>query len=319
MFASTTAEQVVSAVEAVVVAHRPVDAAFVASFADFSLQQATSALELAEHMGLVEKSGGTQGFVPRSPLARYLNSSNQAQRATVLRVTLEQYEPFVVFRERLPHAGSPTEAARQTKALLSLTEHHEAIKDTLINCGTYAQAISAEGGGQYSIANDPQANKLQALAGGCADLTSAEGLVRQLIGEDGQKIADRNSVILELASALVKARDADGRGSVVCAGNAVDSLLASRELPFGANLTNAHGINQKADGLRGGSTKQLPKKIQHICYYLGHVRNAADHGLDSDVNAAWQISPETGLAYVFVACTMIAALAAWEQSARAEI
>jgi hypothetical protein len=42
--------------------------------------------------------------------------------------------------------------------------------------------------------------------------------------------------------------------------------------------------------------------------YLGHVRNAADHGIDQDVGAAWTIRPQTGLEYVHVACSFLVSI-----------
>jgi hypothetical protein len=48
--------------------------------------------------------------------------------------------------------------------------------------------------------------------------------------------------------------------------------------------------------------------LRHIGSYLGTIRNAADHGPDPDINnASWQIRDATGLEYVFVACSFIAA------------
>jgi hypothetical protein len=44
--------------------------------------------------------------------------------------------------------------------------------------------------------------------------------------------------------------------------------------------------------------------------YLGHIRNAADHGIDSEINMQWDVSPKTAVEYVHVAQTAIAAMVA---------
>ena len=67
-----------------------------------------------------------------------------------------------------------------------------------------------------------------------------------------------------------------------------------------------NGINAKADEL--SSKGKLPKKLLNVAKYLGHVRNAADHGVDPEINAPWTIRDANGLQYCFVACSFVAAV-----------
>jgi hypothetical protein len=69
---------------------------------------------------------------------------------------------------------------------------------------------------------------------------------------------------------------------------------------MGVALTGASGINQKLDKFR--SNNNLPKRVVAAAKYLGPIRNAADHGRDTDpdVNAVWKIQPSTALKYVYV-------------------
>jgi hypothetical protein len=93
---------------------------------------------------------------------------------------------------------------------------------------------------------------------------------------------------------------------VVAAGNAVESFLEHKAAAVGANVAGATGINAKIEKYL--EVKGLPKKLGFVGKYLGHVRNAADHGVDQDVGAAWEISPETSIEYVFVACSFVRAV-----------
>ena len=60
------------------------------------------------------------------------------------------------------------------------------------------------------------------------------------------------------------------------------------------------------------SANALPKKLIVMGKYLGHIRNAADHGADPEVGAARQIQQSTGLEFVYVACSFISAVRAKE-------
>jgi hypothetical protein len=102
---------------------------------------------------------------------------------------------------------------------------------------------------------------------------------------------------------LLRARGNDGRGAVVSAGNAVESYVADLAGRVGVGLAGATGINAIIDRLDQANT--LPKKLVFVGKYLGHVRNAADHGVDPDVGASWLIQSSTGTEYVFVACSFL--------------
>jgi hypothetical protein len=103
----------------------------------------------------------------------------------------------------------------------------------------------------------------------------------------------------------------------VGAGNAVESYLEEYAARRTVQLGNAPGINAKIDKLVAGNV--MPKKLAAVGKYLGHVRNAADHGVDTEVGAPWAIRPATGVKYVFVSCSFIAAVTAREQNKPPEI
>jgi hypothetical protein len=115
-----------------------------------------------------------------------------------------------------------------------------------------------------------------------------------------------NRFIVPLATALIKANNRDGEGAVQAAGNAVESHSTAMATRMGVNLAGANGIIEKLN--KFANPRRLPRKLIQIGGYLGAVRNAADHGPDADINnLSWQIRVATGLEYVFVACSFIAA------------
>jgi hypothetical protein len=85
------------------------------------------------------------------------------------------------------------------------------------------------------------------------------------------------------------------------------------------NVTGAAGIIEKLNRF-AAAPRRLPRYIIHIGSYLGAIRNAADHGPDADINnQPWEIRDATGLEYVFVACSFIAATIGLERNQRPEI
>src|SRR5437773_12376641 len=98
-FYLATAEQVVTVVEAVVVHQVATPIEFVAEFSDIPKDRAESALKLAMDIGLL--SNQPTGYSALNALCRFVVTPNQMQKAAVLRIMLESYQPFITFRERL--------------------------------------------------------------------------------------------------------------------------------------------------------------------------------------------------------------------------
>ncbi|MES1929224.1 hypothetical protein SADO_08207 [Salinisphaera dokdonensis CL-ES53] len=300
-FWRATAEAVVAAVDAAYIAAKPVDQIYVSEFCQLTRENAYAALKLAVDLDLLREENGE--YVTANCLCRALVTSNQQRKATALRLALEDYEPFILFRDRLITTGDAPTAARQLKQLLDLSNHFDEIKETLLSLGQYCRALIAEGGGAYRAAEEGAAHDLQSLAGACSDLHQAESLVCREIGADFVPNIPRAEVIQHLADALLRARDHDGIGAVTMAGNAIESYLGAYGEKQAVSLVGKHGINAKAEELSRNA--KLPKKLLNYSKYLGHLRNAADHGVDDDVQATWDISPQVAVEYVFVACSFI--------------
>jgi len=314
-FSPATAEQVIAVIDAVVAKGRAADPKFVANFSDLTENQAEKALKLAEDLGFLSPTG--QSYVVASPLCLFAATPRDKQKASLLRIALESYEPFLVFRERLVATASVSDATEQTKALLDLNADREEIKDTLVSLGTYSFAIVPEGGGRYRPREEAFENTLKELSDASGDFTAAEARIRKQLGADAAGLVSRDEVIVPLANGLLKAEAQDPRGAVVRTGNAIESYLDGLAARLNVVLTGATGVNAKLERL--SQQNKLAKKLVHMGKYLGHIRNAADHGNDPDVGAPWTIRNSTGLEYVYVACSFVAAATAQEKGQPPEI
>jgi len=300
----TTAEHVMGAVEAIVVNGKPTSLAMITDFVETTPANATAAVEMAIELGLISQDAN-QDYVALSPLCRF--TAMPLQKAALLRILVEGYRPFVVFRERLVATSDLNATAQATRVICGLQAHRDVVKETLLNLGSYSRALAPSGGGHYQLEKEPLANFLQTLAVSCTDMAQAELRIRDQLGPEASATVTRENVVLPLADALFKASQRDPDGAVQQAGNAVESHIVEMAGRMGVNVAGANGIVQKLT--RFQNPRRLPTKLIHIGNYLGAIRNAADHGAaDPDIpGAAWQIRDATGLEYVFVACSFIAA------------
>lgn len=301
-FYSGTAEQIVSVIEAVILYGKPADIEFVENFCDIPRDTTEAALNLSVELGFLTRVNSE--FDKLNHLCQLFVTPSESQKAAVLRIQLESYEPFIRFRERLVVTGRADTAAKQVKKLLDIEEHWEKIKDTLISLGTYSHALTSLGGGIIKITNTSPEGALLLLASGCQERVTAEIKIREHIGNANVDSLSREEVIKPLISALVVASShGEARSAVLHAGNAVDSFLNEYGSRVGVLVADKTGVNAKIDELKRNN--KMPTKISFIGKYLGHVRNGADHGIDPEIGASWQIRELTGFEYVSVACSFI--------------
>ena len=291
-FSSATAEQVLSVVSAVLARKATADVDFVSKYCDLPLDRSKNALELAVDLGFLKKTAS--GYRDNSPISKLLRTPKSSERAAVLRTMLESYEPFIVFREENTAAGSAEAAAQRTKTLLDLDAHREDIKATLVSLATFSGALRDGGGGQYERDTDSMDDMFITLATRCKNDANSEQRVRDALGNKASVSVSYDQVLRPLVVALRFAVDGNGREAVVNAGNAVESFLVEYAAAVGVSLTGQNGINRKVTFLKGNS--HLPTKLSFKGQYLGHLRNAADHGIDTE---------STGQEYFFVSCSFI--------------
>lgn len=303
-FHQATAEQVVIVSEAVVSLSGG-DTATIAAFTDLPPATADNALNLASDMGLLSKNAGN--FTMASTLCRLLRTPQDREKAAILRVTIESYEPFLVFREEHEATDNVTDAAQRTKVKLDLDCHREQVKETLLSLATYSGALTAGQGNTYERDARGLTALLDELAAGSLEVAEATLTIREELG-DAAALVDYDQVILPLVAGLRHAAASSGREAVLQAGIAVENFLTAVATDHATSITGANGINAKMDRLQQAG--HYPPKLLNVCKYVGHVRNAADHGADADIGAPWNISAQTGRNYVFVAINLIRAMLA---------
>ena len=260
---------------------------------------------------------------PTSSLSvRYVDSQSLRIKTAVLRILLEHYRPFTVFRERLLATADQNTAAQQAIVFCALPADRDVVKETLISLGTFARALVHEGGGHYQLGGTTS----ELPGNDCSGVFRHDHCRRQnrdQLGILAQAVLQphRDAIIVPLADALMKANVRNASGAVQQAGNAVEShivAMAARMNPP-VNVAGANGIIEKLNRF-AAAPRRLPRYVVHIGSDLGAIRNAADHGPDADINnQPWEIRDATGLGCLFVACSFIAATIGLERNQPPEI
>ena len=191
---------------------------------------------------------------------------------------------------------------KSVKRLAFLGRFERDIKNTLISIATYAKALKSEGANLYSFAEESGA--IEIISEALHNTSITEESLRSFWGEGLYTFSDTSNVFQPLVEAFQKTKSnaIDTRAVVVCAANAFESFLSEFAIKNSVSLTGKNGILQKCSAL----SQYLSKKHRGMIDYIGQIRNAADHGADSDENnQMWTVTVETATLYPCIVAVVI--------------
>jgi hypothetical protein len=315
-----TAEQVIEVAETVAISAESVDAQRVADHVNHPVQTVERALSVAESLGLVTAQDGS--YDAAAPYGHYFSQATETRRIDVLRFALEAFPAYRFFKQRVALHRDPLKAARETKHRFGYTNHEGEVRETLVSLGQFSGSLIYATETGYVVATSEEAEGFLAAAEQIAiQGASVEAFIRELLGEEtyGYVQNEEEGIITHLRSALQKvvAGERD-RSTVVHIGNACENFLVkvAREAVPAVDLSGATGVTSKAQRLEDG--KVIASKHMGYMRFLGHLRNAADHGEDQDINAEWEIAPESVQLGALVLLAAIKSVSAYVLAGRAE-
>lgn len=300
----TTAEDIVAVVDAVVARGKSASVEYIAKFTEIATgDQVDKAIHMAVELGMLIFDGTSGTYTVKSYLAeRLVTAASDDQKAAIMRLILEQYEPYKAFKTRYGFIHSIDAACRQAKTLCSIEGNERDIKNTLISIATYAKALKSEGANLYSFVEED--HTLSLVEASLAESAISEKLLREFFGDNLYNKVNLTTVIEPLAEAFQKSKAdvPDTRAVIVYSANAFESFLDDFALTKGVSLSGQNGIIQKRNALAA----VISKKHKGMIEYIGQVRNAADHGADNDENGQmWTVTRDTALLYPCVVATVI--------------
>lgn len=300
----TTAEDIVAVVDAVCAKGGKADRDFIAQFTGIATDdQVQKATYMATELRLLKYNSDDGTYSTDLFLANKLvMAKNDEQKAAVMKIVLEEYEPYKAFKIRYECTNSIELACRQMKILFRMSSNERDIKNTIVSVATYAKALKSEGANLYSFTD--QIDDMKLLGQTYQDLFLNEVTLKSYFGDPLIGSVNETNVQEPLIEAMQKtnAERIDTKSVVVYAANAFESFLNDYASRNNISLQGKNGILQKRDAL----SSILSKKHRGMIDYIGQVRNAADHGADNDENGqTWFVSEETAIMYPRVVAVVI--------------
>ncbi len=297
------AEDIVGVVDAVLAKPNECTIDFIAEFADISTLQTQNALHMAQELGLVT-TDIDGNFMCNSYLARLIVSSrNDNHKAAIMRLVLEQYEPYITFKSRYSYGKSLDLASKQVKTLYGMVSNYKDIKNTIIDIATYTKAMINDGANNYLL-NQDDVSYIEILDVALKFKANDDNALQQQLGSELYDYLDKNKVFNPLSDAYSKIQNSslDPKAPISYAGNAFESFLQQIADNHSVDLSGKHGILQKSEALHD----YISKKHRGMIQYIAQIRNANDHGADADEDGnVWNISDETAQLFPIIVTSII--------------
>jgi hypothetical protein len=291
----TTAELLLRAAEA---AHILGPAATTTAIGEFlgTPARAAPALAGAKELSFVEE--GTAGEWTGTRWARVAASVSPQEKAVVLRMQLEDYEPYVLFRNRLVAGEEPTDAARQVCVTFGITTDELDARSFLIDCGTFSGSLTY-GHAQRLLVNADESVTTDAMTLYEGVLAERDAVIAHIAINLGPEAAgfvtgDIFDYLVDSYLAILNGSPLDG--AMFQLGKGVETFvkrLATRP-PSLTLPSSVKTLGQVARHLKDHG--RLKSKHHSLVIALTDVRNAADHTVDAEIGASWQFSRQTAIA-----------------------
>jgi len=298
------AEDIVAVVDAILAKRTECTEDFISEFADISPMQTSNALHMAMQLGLADKDNNTGFYTSNSFLARLLVSSrNDNHKAAIMRLILEQYEPYIAFKSRFSFSNSIDLACKQVKSLYSMSCGYKDIRNTIISIATYSRAMINDGASSYKL-NQDDISYIEILELALRFKANDDNALRAQLGDKVCNYISTENVFNPLSDAYSKIQntDSDPKAIILYAANAFESFLQQIANSHKISLVGKNGIAQKSDALSSVISKKHRGMIQYIC----QIRNAVEHGADPDEGGkVWNISNESALMYPIIVASII--------------
>ena len=224
-------------------------------------------------------------------------------KAAIMRLVLEQYEPYITFKARFSFTNSLDLACKQVKTIYSMTCTYKDIRNAIINIATYSKAMINDGASSYKL-NQDEVTYIEILELALRFKANDDNALRVQLGESVCNFLDTDRVFNPLSDAYSRIQnfDSDPKAPILYAANAFESFLHQIADKHSISLSGRSGIGQKSDALN----KVISKKHRGMIQYISQVRNAADHGADPDENGdIWEVSEATAQLYPIMVASVI--------------
>jgi len=273
---------------------------FQGKYADSYLKQVISASIQLKILEKVEKN-----YQVVSEFRDKIKQATKNELIFLFRKALQDFPPFLLYADFLSKGYSSDESANMIRGIIGIAASSKKVEKSLRIWGTESGLIIKKEG-KYRI---PEAEKglpsnyvknlLKALD---SELTTKTFLIDTLSPKVYGCITTLGMNISDLAQALIN-YESDPKGSLSKASNFFETFLHKFGAHLQINLQGMNGVNALVNEFE--KNQKILKNQKNIGNGLGGCRNISSHGVDSQTQKPWIVTPQASLSGMIMIPTVI--------------
>lgn len=272
----------------------------IAEYSDIARDSAEKALKMAIQLDFVERSANF--YIPVSPFARLFTNAKRKEKKAILKFKLLEHEPLKFFASLILKGEEATKAISKTKNVFNISGSTTILKNTFLDLGVFSGIFAEPEKGTEAIfeAEPEMRTAFEYIGTVLNEEIQVESFITSQLDESvSEYIQDFKP---RLVTAAIKF-NSEPRACIKDTADIFEDFLKKMCADESVNISGASGIIEVGDRLKRAG--KITTKHQGFIYFIGQMRNAFKHNIDSEIGRSWNVTSDLSFEIFLIALEAI--------------
>lgn len=282
-------KNLLNVIEAICILNSNANVENIEKYSDITENATKDAIHLAEKMDLIELNGTV--YQPKNSYSNLLSNASHADKKNILKFILYEHEPFYYFAKLIKNGENATRAAHKTQQVFGIIGSQAIVMNTFVELGKFSNIFNEDDAGNISVNlnMEPEIKTIfESIHATLEDRAQIDIFIENYLDPEALKfIEDYKERLIQTALNFV----ANPKHAIRDLGDIFEDFIKKVCSDRTIDYSGTSGISSVGALL---ATNNLVK-TKHRGYFefLTHMRNAATHNRDAEIDGSWDMTSDT--------------------------
>lgn len=259
----------------------------IAEYSDITKDSTEKALKMAMQLQFVEQSANL--YIQVSPFARLFTNAKRKEKKAILKFKLLEHEPFKFFASLVLKGEEATKAISKTKNVFNISGSTTILKNTFLDLGVFSGIFAEHEKATEAIfeAEPEMRSAFEYIGSVLNEEIQVESFITSQLDESVSEYIENFK--RRLVTAAIKF-SSEPKACIKDTADVFEDFLKQICADESVDISGASGIIEVGDRLK--SAGKITTKHQGFIYFIGQMRNAFQHNIDSEIGRSWRVSSD---------------------------